>query len=85
MNHNDESMYAFSDDENMPLRGKSSQRKPNTRLRIVAILAIVGYLILGAHHINLWFRFKHLESQLSALKPELFPCMFLGLLCRPEY
>ncbi|OWY46339.1 hypothetical protein AALT_g2322 [Alternaria alternata] len=68
------SVYALSDDESTPFRRRTGRRK-NISMRLVAIVCVLAYLILGAIYVELRVRYGRLEAGIRSARPELFPAM----------
>jgi hypothetical protein len=71
----DDTEFALSDGERTPFRGRKRANPSSKHYRLVGVLSILAYLILGGLHINLRLQYAHLESKMLSLSPELFPCM----------
>ncbi|KAI5364409.1 hypothetical protein J4E82_011476 [Alternaria postmessia] len=68
------SVYALSDDESTPFRRRTGRRK-NISMRLVAIVCVLAYLILGTIYVELRVRYGRLEAGIRSARPELFPAM----------
>jgi hypothetical protein len=74
------SVYALSDDESTPFSRRTGRRK-NISMRLVAIVCVLAYLILGAIYVELRVRYGRLEAGIRSARPELFPGMLPSTHC----
>jgi hypothetical protein len=70
----DSDSMSICSDENIPLRAQIVRKSRKSHTNIVLTILILTNLTLCALYTNLRIRFANLQSNLSGLQPELFPC-----------